>query len=204
VDDATEEDWLEEEDSFDFIRESGLSGSLPSMKDLARKAFKYIKPGGYFESFEIDARPKCDDGTLPPMNPTAFSDWALQDWVVLLNTACIQAVPPRQLLLGGGMEGWMKEVGFVDVTVQKHQIPITPWASDPRLRQLGAWMQVNWLEALAGWSYKPLVSLGWSTAEIEVFLAKVRESLHNLDVHAYHECFVVMGKKPFPQAPASS
>jgi hypothetical protein len=203
VDDATEDDWLWDENHFDFIRAGLLSGSLPSMKDLVSKAFKYLKPGGYFENLEIHGRLKCDDGTLPPMDPDIISDYAVQDFLELSHISGLQADPPKQVFIAHKMEGWMKKAGFVDIQVRKYKIPITPWSTQPRMHQLGIYMQANWMEAVSGWAYKPLVNLGWSKAEIEVFLIRVRESLHNLNVHAYHDFYVVTGRKPLLQESSS-
>lgn len=199
VDDATEEDWLWNENHFDFIQSSNLIGSLPSMKELAKKAFKYLKPGGYFECHELDSEMKCEDGTLPPENPDGFSDYALRDWIEMLVNSGLQADPPRQIRIARYLGRWMVEVGFVDVKVQKFKVPVSAWPQDKNLQSIGRMMERNWYEGVSGWSYKPFTDLGWSKAEIEVFLVNVRQSIQNHDVHAYNEFYVVTGKKPFPK-----
>ncbi|PYH91961.1 hypothetical protein BO71DRAFT_451750 [Aspergillus ellipticus CBS 707.79] len=196
VDDATEDDWLWGSDHFDFIHVGHLSGALPSYKDLLRKVFKHLKPGGYVESHEFDPKPKCDDGTLPPEDDEKFSDYALQDLMDLHVRSGQVSDPPRQFRVAHRLARWMREVGFEDVQEHVSPVPINPWSTDPHLRTVGAWNETNMLEAVAGWSYKPLTILGWSKPEIEVFLVDVRKSIQNRDVHAYMNYHVVTGRKP--------
>ncbi|BCR92510.1 class I SAM-dependent methyltransferase [Aspergillus chevalieri] len=198
VDDATEDDWLWENDHFDFIHISHLTGSLPSYKALLRKAMRYLKPGGYIECHELDPKPRCDDGTMPPENPDGFCDYALHDWFDLSVRSGQVSDPPRQFRVAPRMAQWMNDLGFVDVQSRKSKLPTNPWPSDPHLSNIGSWSETNWLEALSGWSYKPLMVLGWSKPEIEVFLVDVRKSIQNRDIHSYTEFHVVTGRKPLP------
>ncbi|RAK73038.1 class I SAM-dependent methyltransferase [Aspergillus fijiensis CBS 313.89] len=196
VDDATEEDWLWDPDHFDFIHTGHLIGSLPSYKDLLKKAHKHLKPGGYVECHEFDSRLKCDDGTMPPEDPDKFSDYALQDLMDLHYRSGQVSDPPRQFRVAHRLARWMREVGFEDVQEHRSMVPVNPWSSDPHLMKIGTWSETNLLEAVAGWSYKPLTILGWSKPEIEVFLVDVRKSIQNRNVHAYYEFYAVTGRKP--------
>ncbi|KAI9046367.1 class I SAM-dependent methyltransferase [Aspergillus affinis] len=196
VDDATEDDWLWEPEHFDFIHTAHLVGALPSYKDMLRKIFKHLKPGGYIECHEFDPKPRCDDGTMPPEDPDSFSEFALQDWCDLQIRSGQISDPPRQFRVAHRLARWMREVGFVDVEQTIHKVPTNTWPTDPQLRRIGDWSETNWLEALAGWSYKPLSLLGWSKPEIEVFLVDVRKSIQNRDVHCYTDYHIVTGRKP--------
>ncbi|GAQ07075.1 hypothetical protein ALT_4396 [Aspergillus lentulus] len=203
VDDATEEDWLWDANHFDFIHTAHMIGSFPSFKDVLRKAFNHLKPGGYMECHEFDPKLKCDDGTMPPENPDGFCEYALLDWVDLNVRSSQVTDPPRQFRIAHRIARWMREVGFVDVQERISKVPTNPWSEDPHLRTIGTWSETNWLEALSGWSYKPLLALGWSKPEIEVFLVDVRKSIQNRDVHSYMDFYVVTGRKPCPGAQAS-
>lgn len=198
VDDATEDDWLWEHDHFDFIHISHLSGSLPSYKALLRKAMRHLKPGGYIECHELDPMPRCDDGTMPPENPDGFCDYALHDWFDLNVRSGQVSDPPRQFRVAPRMTRFMNDLGFVDLQTRKTMLPTNSWPSDPHLKNIGSWSETNWLEALSGWSYKPLMILGWSKPEIEVFLVEVRRCIQNRDIHSYTEYHVVTGRKPLP------
>ncbi|PYI12741.1 hypothetical protein BO78DRAFT_357097 [Aspergillus sclerotiicarbonarius CBS 121057] len=196
VDDATEDDWLWGPNHFDVIHAGHLSGSLPSYKDLLRKVFKHLKPGGYVQCDEFDPKPKCDDETMPPEDPDKFSDYALQDLMDLHVRSGHVSDPPRQFRVAHRFVRWMREVGFEDVQARVCKVPVNPWSTDSHLRTIGSWHEANLLEAIAGWSYKPLTILGWSKPEIEVFLVDVRKSIQNRDVHAYMDYYVVTGRKP--------
>lgn len=199
VDDATEDEWLWEPDHFDFIHTGHMTGAMPSFKRLLRQTFKYLKPGGYVECHELDPKPKCDDNTMPPENPDGYSAYALHDWFDLNMRSSREIEPARQFRIAHRIERWMKDVGFVDVVQRTYKIPVNTWPTDKRLNDLGKWSESNWLEALSGWSYKPLLALGWSKPEIEVFLVDVRKSIQDRNVHAYMDFFVVTGRKPMPE-----
>ncbi|KAF9888207.1 hypothetical protein FE257_009202 [Aspergillus nanangensis] len=179
VDDAIDDDWLWDADHFDMIHTAHLSGGFPSFKDLLRKIFKHLKPGGYAECHEFDTKPKCDDGTMPPDDPETFSTYPLQDWCELNTRSGQTADPPRQFRIAHRMARWMREVGFVDVQERVTKVPTNTWPSDPHQRNIGSWNETNWLEALSGWSYKSFTALGWSKPEIEVFLVDVRKAIQN-------------------------
>ncbi|KAL2012009.1 hypothetical protein VTN00DRAFT_4727 [Thermoascus crustaceus] len=198
IDDATENDWLWNANHFDLIHTGHLSGSLPSFKDMMEKAFHHLRPGGYLECHEIDPKPQCDDGTMPPENPDGPSEYALHDWFYYHERSSQVIDPPRPFRIAHNIATWMKEVGFVDVQEIVTKIPLNTWPTDPVQCEIGSWSEANWLDGLAGWSYKPFRDLGWSIAEIEVFLVNVRKSIQNRNVHAYHNLYVVTGRKPRP------
>ena len=175
-----------------------MLGSLSSYKDVMRKAYNHLKPGGYFECHELDPKPECDDGTLPAENLEGFSDYALRDWVDLCIRSGQISDPPKQFRIAHRVARWMKDVGFFDVKERINKVPCNPWPNDERMKQIGRWSQTNLLEAVGGWSYKPFLTLGWSKPEIEVFLVSVRRSIQNRDVHAYMNYHTVTGRKPFP------
>ncbi|KAJ5550156.1 hypothetical protein N7461_004854, partial [Penicillium sp. DV-2018c] len=201
IDDAAEEEWLWEPDYFDFIHTGHLTGAMPSFKRVLRQAFKHLKPGAWMECHELDPKPKCDDGTMPPENTEGgYSAFAIHDWVDLNMRSSRDADPPRQFRIAPRIEQWMKEIGFVDVEQRIYKIPLNTWPQDEKLRTLGAWSESNWLDALSGWSYKPFLALGWSKPEIEVFLVDVRKSIQDRSVHAYTEFYVVTGRKPTRKA----
>ncbi|KAJ5380711.1 uncharacterized protein N7496_003139 [Penicillium cataractarum] len=203
LDDATEEEWLWDADHFDFIHVGHMTGAMKSFKSLLRKTFKHLKPGSYLECHEMDPKPRCDDGTMPPENPDGYSAFAVHDWFDLHMKASQEVEPLRQFRIAPRIERWMKEVGFVDVEQRVFKVPMNPWPADEKMKDIGKWSESNWLEALAGWSYKPFLGLGWSKNEIEVFLVDVRKSIQDRNVHAYMDFFVVTGRKPLDDTKTS-
>jgi hypothetical protein len=196
VDDATEDEWMWEPNTFDYIRLNNMSGSFPSIKDIMRKALRYLKPGGYIEWHEIDLKCRCDDDTMPPENPDGFSEYAVHDWVDLQERAAEDG--NRQFRIAHRLADSLRQVGYVAVEDLIVKVPLNTWPRDPRLKTIGSWHEANWLDGLAGFSYKPLMGLGWSKPEIEVFLVSVRKCISNRRYHVYHNFHRVIGRKPYP------
>ncbi|KAL3471873.1 hypothetical protein BJX99DRAFT_250075 [Aspergillus californicus] len=196
VDDMTENEWVVNRNTHDFIHAGHLSGSLPSYRDLLRKMYSHLKPGGWAELHEFDTKVKCDDDTMPPLDPDQIGSYQFQDWCDLQVRSGHDSDPPRQFRIAHRLARGMREVGFVDVHERIFKAPVNPWSDDPHLHEIGRWNEENILEALSGWSYKPFATLAWSKNEIEVFLATVRKSISNRRVHAYLNFHVVFGRKP--------
>jgi hypothetical protein len=49
VDDAAEEDWLYPLNSFDYIHTRMMCGTMEDFREVIKKSFKYLKPGGWME-----------------------------------------------------------------------------------------------------------------------------------------------------------
>jgi hypothetical protein len=59
------------------------------------------------------------------------------------------------------------------------------------------WEMTNLLEGIEGFSVALFTKiLGWSRAELEVFLAQVRKDVQNRRIHAYWRLVGVIGQKP--------
>ncbi|KAF3025221.1 hypothetical protein E8E15_004592 [Penicillium rubens] len=141
IDDATEEEWLWKKNYFDFIHIGHMTGAMPSFKRLLRQAFKHLKPGAYIECHELDPKPKCDDGTMPPENQDGgYSAFAIHDWVDLNVRSSRDADPPRQFRIAHRIAQWMREIGFVDVESRLFKIPMNPWPEDEKLKAIGTWI----------------------------------------------------------------
>ncbi|KAK2735886.1 hypothetical protein FQN57_001092 [Myotisia sp. PD_48] len=196
VDDATEPDWLWPPNHFDLIRTSMLLGSFTSYSSVIQTAFRYLKPGGHFEAYELDPACLCDDDTLPTGFTPYKSPYAFQNWMQYYEYATTMLEKP--IRVAHQVAHWMRQAGFVDVEERVTKVPLNPWAKDPHLKQLGLWSQRNWLDGLAGFSYVPfgLKGLGWTQEEIEVFLVDVRKSIQDRKVHVYQNFYVVTGRKP--------
>ncbi|KAL4932630.1 class I SAM-dependent methyltransferase [Aspergillus undulatus] len=191
VDDITEDEWLWNRNSIDYIHSGHLSGSLPSYKELQRKMYSHLRPGGWAEIHEFDTMVKCDDGTMPPMDESSWSAYKLQDWCEMQIDSGLSFDPQRQFRVAHRLARGMKELGFVDVQERIFKAPVNPWPADPHLRNIGKWMESNLLEGLSGWSYKPFRNLGYSPSEIEMFLVEVRKNIQDRRVHAYFNFHVV-------------
>jgi hypothetical protein len=197
VDDANEDEWMWKENQFDYIRLSNMSGSFPDCKAIMQRAMRHLRPGGYLEWHEVDPRPRCDDGSMPPENDEGgFSDYPLHDWIEMNAKAASEFEPVRQFRIAHKLARWMREAGYQGVDDRVNKVPVNSWAKDERLKELGRWFEQDWLDGVAAYSYKPMNAMGWSKTEIEVFLVSVRKCIQNRKFHVYMNFHVVTGRKP--------
>ena len=61
------------------------------------------------------------------------------------------------------------------------------WPKDPKMKDIGIWNLQQMLNALEAYSMRLFCdTLGWTEAEVLVFLAGVRKGLKNPHIHAYY------------------
>jgi len=68
MEDATQA-WTFPDNSFDYVHIRYLFGSIVDWERLMREAYRVLKPGGYVETFEADARIFSDDGSVAENSP---------------------------------------------------------------------------------------------------------------------------------------
>lgn len=64
-------------------------------------------------------------------------------------------------------------------------MPLGSWPKDPYLKDTGMINLIQMLDGMEGFSLKIFELAGWSTAEIEVFLAHVRKEMKSNKYHSY-------------------
>ncbi|KAL1963791.1 hypothetical protein VTN77DRAFT_7857 [Rasamsonia byssochlamydoides] len=67
--DDLEKPWMYEPDYFDFIHARTIAECVQNWPQLMQRAFKHLKPDGYFEVVELTAWVWSDDGTLKDDSP---------------------------------------------------------------------------------------------------------------------------------------
>jgi hypothetical protein len=78
--------------------------------------------------------------------------------------------------------------------------PIGVWPKDKTLKLSGLYWRIAISDGLMGVAKRPMErGLGWSTAEIEVFLVGVRKSLMDSSFHSYICMFVCAWGRLDPQ-----
>jgi len=90
----------------------------------------------------------------------------------------------------------LKAAGFEDVHATTHKCPIGLWPRDKRLRLCGLFLRTAIMDGLRGISRRPLMALGWTQLQIEIYLVDVRKALMDSDMHVYFPFSVVYGRKP--------
>jgi len=187
--DDFEMQWVDPENTYDFIHIRYTLHCVRDPRMLVQRALRHLKPGGYFEVKQLDYNLRCDDGSLDPAKPSALRDYIkfMDDGLTAygFDLHAIAAIPAL-----------MRDAGFQDVRVRRHKCPIGTWARDMRLRMCGMFMRTAILDGLRGMSRRPLTALGWTPTQIEMFLIEVRRSLSDQETHAYLNYDVVFGRKP--------
>jgi hypothetical protein len=82
----------------------------------------------------------------------------------------------------------MQEAGFEDVTEVRYKVPTSPWPKNSRMKLIGAFEMQSLLQGASAFSLRTFSrAYGWSQAETELFLMKMRMDVRNLKYHTYYE-----------------
>jgi len=99
---------------------------------------------------------------------------------------------------GQRFESLMKEAGFINMKRQVVPIPVGPWPRDKKLKEIGSFDLMQFLENLEGISIRLLTAVfKWQVEEVMVLLADVRKDLLNPRAQIQHDFYIVYGQKPF-------
>lgn len=185
--DDVEADWAFAE-AFDYVHSRYMTASIANWPRYVNQAFKFTKPGGWAEFQDFDVLPRSDDGSLKEGNQ-----------VLKLQTLAAEACEKmgRTGRPGPKLKGLMQEAGYKNITERIFKLPIGMWPQNKRLKQIGALMMVNYMEALEAMTFAMFTSvLGWTIEEVQVFLVGVRNDIRRKDVHIYFHYYFVYGQKP--------
>lgn len=188
--DDIESDWAFKT-PFDFIHARFLATSIHDWPKLFRQTFENLKPGGYAEFFDADFLLGSDDGSLKETHEMYINS------VEAIRAADKMGQTARP---GPKLKEWAKEAGFVNIKEHVFKVPYGPWPKDPKLKELGAWNQLQAMEGLEGWTMAPFCRvLGWSLEKVQVHLAGARKDYCDPKIHAYIPLYLVYGQKPKPE-----
>lgn len=136
-----------------------------------------LAPGGYVEFQEIEVMMKSDDGTLTENN-------AIFKWSKLLNEASVKLEQPYKQI--DAFKDMMAKAGFTNIVDTRFKWPTNHWPKDKKYKELGVWNNENIRVALESLTMAPFTRAhGWSSAEVNVFLAKVRKDVNDPKIHGY-------------------
>ncbi|KAK5055388.1 hypothetical protein LTR84_013138 [Exophiala bonariae] len=181
VDDVLE-DWTFRE-NFDLIHMRLMLGAFTDneWRDVYRKAYDNLKPGGWIEQVELDVRVMADDNSLRP-------DTLIAEWGNNFLGCSERAGRPLDTQLT--MKAKIEEAGFVDVQEHLYKCPIGGWPKNKVLKDAGRINFVQWTAGLEGWAMFLLTNWGspepWTADEVRVYVAKVREELKQPRLHIWH------------------
>ncbi|KAL2009086.1 hypothetical protein VTN00DRAFT_7280 [Thermoascus crustaceus] len=188
--DDFENEWLYTR-PFDYIHGRELMGFIADHDRLFSRAFKHLKPGGWFEVQTTDPWFYSDDGT---------HEKATNCKIFLTNLHEAGEKFGKSMGLVQTWKERMIKAGFVDVHCEVYKLPIGPWPKDPKLKELGRVQQVQQIEAIGPYTLAPFTRiLGWTREEVEVLCAGVRNELKDRSLHLYVKVYFVYGRKPKPE-----
>jgi len=82
----------------------------------------------------------------------------------------------------------MEDAGFEDVQEKVFDLPMGDWHPDPRMKEVGLFQRYQVTEGLQGIASGILTRVaGWTTAEVEVFLAGVRREMKDRNIHSMYK-----------------
>ena len=178
--DDIEAEWSEGSGPFNFIHAGFLPGAIRDWPRLMAQTFKHIKPDGYAEFHDWDVMMYSQDGTFA-------DDLPLKHW----HTQCIErrGAMGYDMRPGIGLEGWMKDAGFVDVTVTKYVVPFGTWPKDKRQKELGALNFIQFEEGLEAIGLGTLTNGpdAISVAECQVLHAQARKNMTDRNMHCMYD-----------------
>ncbi|OAX77124.1 hypothetical protein ACJ72_08581 [Emergomyces africanus] len=138
-----------------------------------------VKPGGWVELYDCDLEYRSFDGSLT------------KEHAIYKNEALVISGTRkhgREPCPGPKLKGWMKDAGFVNITERIVPLPLGTWPKDPKLKEMGAWNLLQFMEGVEGWSIAALTRYhGWSLEEAQVALAHVRADAKNRSIHLYFD-----------------
>lgn len=87
--------------------------------------------------------------------------------------------------------------GFEDVQEHKFKLPVGPWSSDKKMKEIGLWNLFFFLKDIEGFTLYLLCKfMGWTHTEVQVWVAKITAALKDPRTHTYYKAIVVYGRKP--------
>ncbi|KAF4454267.1 hypothetical protein F53441_3268 [Fusarium austroafricanum] len=186
--DDIERDWTWKEDSFDFVFGRDLLLAIRDWPALIDQSYTHLKGEGWVEFQAIVGVLGCDDDSIPE-----------DSYLRKFSTMMEQASSKFGASLTDPMrwKGWLEERGYQNVTERVFKLPFNPWPKDPRMKLLGAWEMENLLSGLEAMVTRMFQKgLGWTSAEVTVFLAFLRKEIKNPKMHGYWPYYVVYAQKP--------
>jgi len=157
------------------------------MANLANTIHSHSNPGAYLEIQDIVCPPRCDDDT--------FEGTALQKWGDLMLEATVKLGAPMNSAVT--VKQLMEDTGYEDLVQVVYKWPLNRWPANRKMKEIGAWTHESTVSNLSGMSVALFTrALGWSSDELEVFLADVRKDMKNPKIHAYWPIYNVYGRKP--------
>ncbi len=101
-----------------------------------------MSSGGWIEQYEIEIDAQTeDDSELPGSEIRKLSDMVDE----------MARASGRDFKISSKMKELIEAAGFVDVQEQKVHLPLGPWASDPKFKEIGKFFEHFYTTGVQGW-----------------------------------------------------
>lgn len=101
-----------------------------------------MNSGGWIEQLEVEIDAFTDDETEDP-NSYIKS--------LAAYSAEMSRAARRDFQVSRSMKQMIEEAGFVDVQEQKLKLPLGPWSTDPKMKDVGRFYERFYKTGLQGW-----------------------------------------------------
>jgi SAM-dependent methyltransferase len=175
-----EDDWIFKE-PFDFVHMRLMFSSLYSHKDVLKKIYENLKPGGWFEyqdlMFNIDSDDNSHRGT------------AIHKWGYLALAG--GAAKGRDMEVPRKYKDYLTETGFVDVVEKRFKVYGNTWPENEIDKKIGQIGEYNGIEVVQNASPRLLQQgLGMPEAEAQELVTQTVKDIRNTDIHFYWPAYV--------------
>ncbi|KAM3087447.1 hypothetical protein ACMFMG_001534 [Clarireedia jacksonii] len=183
---ADAEDPWEFSHKFDFIHLNDLFMCFEDQKEIFRRSFDALAPGGYTQILDPMLPLKSIDNTL--------ENTSLEKWF----KACVKAgeVAGRPWLNVTYYKEWMEDIGFEEVTEVVYHIPINDWPLGSKEKEVGMMLRQDLSISLSSLKSILTHSLKWKEADTDELLNGAKYDLRNRNIHAYLPLYIIWGRKP--------
>lgn len=170
-----EDEWVFKE-PFDFVHMRLMFSALYSHKDVVKKIYDNLKPGGWFEyqdlMLNIDSGDNSHRGTT------------IHKWGYLALAGA--AAKGRDMEVTRKYKDYLTETGFVDVVEKRFKVFGNAWPENETDKKIGEIGEYNGIEVVKNASLRLLhQGLGMPEAEVEELVAQTVKDIHNTDIHFY-------------------
>jgi SAM-dependent methyltransferase len=174
---------------FDYIHCRAMAGSLRDWPKLLRQAYQFTKPGGYVEFQDFDL------GWYAAPGGEFEKGCPIDEWIMKIGEGLRKfGLDPSP---GANLKTWVEEAGFVNVKERPLPIPTGTWPKDQRMKEIGAFDLISFLDNLEGLTMRVYNhAFGWTADEVKVLCAQVRKDLKNPRLRLVHNFYAVYGQKP--------
>ncbi|KAK3694508.1 S-adenosyl-L-methionine-dependent methyltransferase [Podospora appendiculata] len=182
-------DWTFGSGRCDYIHMRWLLGSIVDWNELFQRAFDTLKPGGWFESYEMSAIIESDDGTV-------HDETALAQWGKIFIEGGRKNGRSFTILQDETQTTAMQQAGFVDIQEKNFKMPIGAWPLDPKKKEMGRFAQLTIEQDPEGYTLFMADALGWSREQILDYIASLKKEVRSGKYHPYYKQKSVWGRKP--------